>query len=494
MKSKKIATAALILLILAGTWTRFYHIGRESFRGDEIQTGYFVRTGIGNIIKASGLERSNPPLYWIILYGWAKIFGYEDSTLRIPSALFSILAIWFMFLVGRRLFDPAAGLIAALLTAGSTFHLYYAQDARNYSLLLLLTLFSIWAFLRVIQEGRPWSFFVYGTASILLAYTHLYGLFTIAAQGLFFLLYWNKHRPFRRAYLFTMLTVGTAYLPMGWLLREKTILILEKGFWISHPTLETIVRIFLKYAGSAHDGAWILIPFCLFFLIGIIPSQRTPQSRIESRNGNLFSSSPPKSAADINSSLVLTLLCFSVPIITPFLLSQFMTPIFVYRYTIGASAAFYLLAARGISRLKSKVLLPIAIGFFIAASVFSMSDYFTHPNKEPWRESAAMLAEHLQPEDTVLFYPEGAKKFIEYYHPVQVPTAFLSRKANETQIVRAVESIKPEKGTLWLIMRRPRSSAIPDCIIKHFGENTSTEPIRRQGIHIYRFRIRPSGM
>jgi len=486
MNIKKYATAALVLLILIGALIRFYHIGKESFRGDEIQTGYFVRTGIGNIIKTSGLERSNPPLYWIILHGWARIFGYGDTTLRIPSALFSILAVWLMFLVGRRLFDPPAGLIAALLTAGSAFHLLYAQDARNYSLLLLLSLVSIWAFLLVIQKGRRWNFAVYGTASVLLAYTHIYGLFIIAAQALFFLLYWKKHRPLRRLYIATMLIVGATCIPLVWMLQEKTTSIIERGFWISRPTLETIIRIFSRYAGAMQGDTWIPILFSLFFLIGVIPSLRKPQDQSKTPVPESPQSISP---ADINRGLVLLALCLSVPILVPFLLSLFMTPIIVIRYTIGASAAFYLLTAHGISRLRPKFFILIAVGVIIAASFFNMIFYFTHPNKEQWREAAALIAEHIQPDDAVLYYPEGVKKFIDYYAPVQAPTAFLTRKTNETRIARVVKRIAPENGSLWLVMRRPETSRIPEFILKHYGKNAISRQIKLYGIHIYRFRL-----
>jgi len=488
MNIKKYATAALILLILISAVIRFYQIGRESFRGDEIQTGYFVRTGIGNIIKTSGLERSNPPLYWIILHGWAKMFGYRDAVLRIPSAFFSILAVWMMFLVGRRLFDPTAGLIAALLTAGSSFHLYFAQDARNYSLLLLLSLVSIWAFLLVIQKGRRWTFAVYGTASVLLAYTHIYGLFIIAAQALFFLLYWKKHRPLRRLYIATMLIVGATCIPLVWMLQEKTTSIIERGFWISRPTLETIIRIFSRYAGAMPGEAWIPILFSLFFLIGVIPSLRKPQDQSKTP---VPESPQSKSPADINRGLVLLALCLSVPILVPFLLSLFMTPIIVIRYTIGASAAFYLLTAHGISRLRPKFFILIAVGVILAASFFNMKFYFTHPNKEQWREAAALLAENMQPEDTVLFHPEGTKKFIDYYDPVQVPTAYLPRKTRRKQIALVVERIAPAKGSLWLIMRRPRSSVIPDAILKRYGDKSLIMKKTLRAIQLYRFRMNP---
>lgn len=104
----------------------------------------------------------HPPLYYLLLKSWSNIFGYSEIALRIPSVIFGVAAIWFVYLIGQKLFSKRTGLIAALFLAVNPLVVYYAQEARMYSLAMMLVAGSIWFLL-----SKRWFWFVvFAAASI----------------------------------------------------------------------------------------------------------------------------------------------------------------------------------------------------------------------------------------------------------------------------------------------------------------------------------------
>ena len=75
-----------------------------------------------------------------------------------------------------------------------------------------------------------------------------------------------------------------------------------------------------------------------------------------------------------------------VPILVPFLISLVSSPILVFRYTIGASLAFYLLASNGIGNLNNRWLILAAAGLIVLFSYFNISAYYKTVGKHQWRE------------------------------------------------------------------------------------------------------------
>ncbi len=87
----------------------------------------------------------HPPGYYWLLGLWRILTGESEFALRALSAFASILTIAFTYALGKRLYGPLAGVIAALFVALNTFHIYYAQEARMYALLALWAAASMWA-------------------------------------------------------------------------------------------------------------------------------------------------------------------------------------------------------------------------------------------------------------------------------------------------------------------------------------------------------------
>ncbi len=131
---------------------------------------------------------NNPPFYYLILHYWILLAGDSEFAIRVPSAIAGALAIPVIYSIGSMLLSRVAGLIAALILSLSAYHVRYSQEARTYSLMVFLGLLSFYFFLKLLKEPpSPSTTAGYVVSTILLMYSHVYGIFLIGAQVLYLL-------------------------------------------------------------------------------------------------------------------------------------------------------------------------------------------------------------------------------------------------------------------------------------------------------------------
>jgi len=120
---------------------RFFHLGAQSLWIDEILTWYSAN--IGAPLGAKDLlENVHGPLFSLIEHAWCGWAGDSEWALRLPAALFGIATVPAAAWLGTRWLGRREGLWAAWLFALAPFHVWYSQEARNYSLLMLCTCVS----------------------------------------------------------------------------------------------------------------------------------------------------------------------------------------------------------------------------------------------------------------------------------------------------------------------------------------------------------------
>jgi Predicted membrane protein len=93
-----------------------------------------------------------PPLYFLALNRWMTAFGMSDFAIRSLSALFSLLSVAVVFFGTRKLFSDKTALFAAGIMAIAPYDIYYAQEARMYSLVTLTASISCFTFYFLIKQ------------------------------------------------------------------------------------------------------------------------------------------------------------------------------------------------------------------------------------------------------------------------------------------------------------------------------------------------------
>jgi hypothetical protein len=171
-------------VVVLGALLRFTTLDRQSFWYDEAVTWGIVRHGLGHVLSTVPRSESTPPLYYVLLWLWSRVFGVGGAGLRAFSALCSTLTIPVVWAIGRRLVSNRVGLIAALLTAVNPFLFWYAQEARSYSMLLLMCALSLLALVWALESPGRGRVLVWGIVSALAVATHYYAAVVIAPEGL----------------------------------------------------------------------------------------------------------------------------------------------------------------------------------------------------------------------------------------------------------------------------------------------------------------------
>jgi 4-amino-4-deoxy-L-arabinose transferase-like glycosyltransferase len=161
-----------------------------------------------------------PPLYALLLNRWITLFGAGDFTLRSLSAILSALSLLATFIFCRTWLGVKAALFAILLLAVSPFDIHYAQEARMYSLVMLLSLISTSSLLLFLRDfhkkGKIWPLPLYTVATCAAINSHYTALFLAAAQGCATTIYLCYRKSYRQLALMTVSWLSVALLWLPW--------------------------------------------------------------------------------------------------------------------------------------------------------------------------------------------------------------------------------------------------------------------------------------
>jgi mannosyltransferase len=169
------ALAGVTVLTLVSLYIRTRTLGYHFWVDEGIAQGLASHplSQIASLLRQDG----SPPLYYVLLHGWMAFRGHSEVSTHELSLLFALLTIPAAYWAGAGLFDRRTGLICALLAASVPYLTAYAEETRMYSLLALLALIAVTAFVHafVFRRRRYLPVFVVAMAAAL--YTHNWALF-----------------------------------------------------------------------------------------------------------------------------------------------------------------------------------------------------------------------------------------------------------------------------------------------------------------------------
>jgi uncharacterized membrane protein len=405
---------------------RLHGLGTQSLWHDEVLTARSVQVPFSQVVQTVDHTENTPPGYFILLNPWSHLFGDSEACLRFPSALFSLAAIPMMYLVARRWFQSIdAGLAAALLLALSRFQIAYAQEARGYSLMMLLALVSCHAYALVVSEERRWKYAVipllYILSSAGILWVHPYGGFVLIAQAIHFqvLLLMKRRTGLApaigwRLWLATQVAIALLFRP--WLESMKRVWGAGEP-WLVRPHLGQTL---LAYADTL---PLLLVLLCLAAL------------------GTWFGIRRRRAHA-----VLFALLVMILPVAVPILLSQGKRSIFVARYGMTMQIGLYLLAGYGASSLGRRAAALMLATICLLALPNVTADFRAGLNvqrKAAVRDAAAYIAATASPGDGLLCTEFNLSRVIRYYWP-----------RRDLADVPALTQDAPSR--VWLVFHEPR--------------------------------------
>jgi mannosyltransferase len=174
---------AASLLLRTGTLDAGYWI-------DEAISVGIASHDLADIPRALRLDGS-PPLYYLLLHGWLQLFGDGEAATRALSLTFALLAVPVAWWAAGAVFDRRAAALAAVAAAACPFLTHYAQEARMYSLVVVLSLLACASFVLAFVRGRRLHLAALACWLTLLLYTHNWALFLAAGMAIAWLAMWR---------------------------------------------------------------------------------------------------------------------------------------------------------------------------------------------------------------------------------------------------------------------------------------------------------------
>jgi mannosyltransferase len=189
------AAALVFALTALAAILRFWGLGHQGYWFDEANTALLVHFSPGKMLGLIPQSESTPPLYYCVAWVWARIFGLRETGLRSLSALAGTAVVPAIYGAGAKLISGRAGVIAAALAACSPLLIWYSQEARSYSMLVLLSSLALLAFTYAREDpSRRWVA-AWVICSALALGTHYYAILAIAPQAIWLIAAHPHRRP-----------------------------------------------------------------------------------------------------------------------------------------------------------------------------------------------------------------------------------------------------------------------------------------------------------
>src|SRR4051812_23385514 len=193
---------------------RFATIDVQSYWFDEALTAKLLAMPFGDMLSSVPDTELTPPLYYVLAWPWAHVVGTQEAALRALSALLGAAAVPVAYLTGRELASHAAGLVTAALVAFNPLLVWYSQEVRPYSLLVLLCALSLLFFARALRRRRPRELWLWALVSALALLTHYFAAFLVVPEGLWLAWVWRPRLPALAAGA-AVAAVGVALIPLA---------------------------------------------------------------------------------------------------------------------------------------------------------------------------------------------------------------------------------------------------------------------------------------
>ena len=177
------AGLAIALITILAAALRFVVLDQESLWFDTAHSGVVALNPTVREVIMGAASDFQTPLYFVLLHFWLKL-STSDLWLRALTAGMGVALIPLIYLMGRRLFSPQAGLISALFCSVSTYLIYFSRYPRAYILLAALSVAASYALYRALSERRLRWWFLHGLLCSLALYAHAYAYFFVPSLWL----------------------------------------------------------------------------------------------------------------------------------------------------------------------------------------------------------------------------------------------------------------------------------------------------------------------
>ena len=452
----------------------FHLIGitRHSFWTDELHTYESSLLPMKELIT-NRMTAGQFPTYYILIHYWCKFVGFSELSMRIPSLVFaSISFLTFFFLCKRFMKDNLSFSLAIFLFFFHPYIFWSAQEARMYSLLILISLLSSYYLLTFIETTKNPYLIAYSMSVFVGMNLHILFAFQIIIHFFFLLLHYRKLL-FR--WIASLIIPGLIFLIMYYLLFA-----VQKEY---SPGLEVEVYRIGKYIKKIASLAFITpdgfagnyysledivekIPI-LFFAVFLVSSI---VYLIKYTKRNSISQNPIHS--DEEKKILLLKYSFYSVLIMSILI--YIIDSFFYQGIGGRRHYSLIIPMVIIIMIIGFVNLKKNIVFRMFQSLFFVAFFGVLLLQMSWKgqgvgEGINFLKENYKNKDGVIYCrEEGTKSAFSFYNIEYMSRIGINHRLEDTeQLLDTVKNYAFDKQRIWLCLYRSDDSPLPELLEEH---------------------------
>jgi 4-amino-4-deoxy-L-arabinose transferase-like glycosyltransferase len=354
---------------------RLIDLGAKSVWSDEAFSILLAKQNWPDFWHIVTTAEANMSLYYLLLRGW---IGFSDAAwwVRLLSALLGVAAVPVVYCIGKEIFSQRAGILAALLLAVNPFALRYAQEARSYSLFVLLVSISFLGFFSCFEKpSRFWSV-CYVLSTALALYAHFFAALVVLVQLVSLATVPADRRRFAIRQVLRLGIVIAMGLPLLWFVVFR-----DRGQlgWAPPVHWRDVYDVFRFMVGS---GLKLGIAVVAFFIAATAWVQRCRKQRWTMEKWYVA---------------VLILWLF-LPILLTLLISVG-KPIYAPRFLIFCLPAALLLIAEGLAEIRFAWVRYALVLALVVGEIGPIRSYYAEPGQEDWKSAIAFLAGNVRAGD-----------------------------------------------------------------------------------------------
>ncbi len=483
------------LILLLATFLRFFRLGHQSFWHDEIMTaGSYAPPTQDVSYWTKLLWDVHGPLYSFFMHFWSKA-GDGETWLRLPGAAAGVISVYLIYRWISIRLDRGTAEAGALLMSISPFALYYSQELRFYSFLVMFVLLSLIVFERFMDDPSPRNSIYLGLTLGITFLAHFMALFLMAGMMVFLIVTGRMKGKYLRhgaaAAAIALLIVSP------WIYRQLYFLNRIRVVDISElPESD-------KLRGESTLSIWsypyILYAFSTGFSFGpdlrelhMIGSTRALLERYWYYLGPVFLFFGFAYARGLirtwrEKRLALLLSISLVTVVVTTVIAMKNIKVFNVRYQMCVFPVFlaFLAAGTGGGR-KTRILLLIPLSLLMLAADWN---YHINPKyaRDDFRSAAGFVEENEIAGDIVLVAGFDLN-FMHYYKGINEVVTLYPSAMTSDRVGEEISKLSATGNRIWYIRCRNWSVDPEDLILLFLSDNSKSLLVKEMpGIRVYLF-------
>lgn len=483
----------LVAAVGAGIALRFVRLGGQSLWVDEAITLKNSYIGEGGIVSHF-FNTLQGPLVSLLMHFWGSL-STNDAFMRIPFAVAGALSVAALYLLARSVYDSWASLHTVFLAALSPILIWYSQEIRGYSFVVLFAILATYFFIQWLSRPTPRNGLFYGIFLFAGLVSNLSAGF-VAASHLVYLVATAGKRRLMGKWIVVVFVVLLVFSPWVRQMIERSL--------PDHAEARSAEPLMGGGGLSILGVPYMYFTYAVGYTLG--PSVRELQAdragAVSENVGWLLAAvvtfgipvavGIARLATSNRSLLVLLLTWLVVPVAAVSVVAALSFKAFTARYGLVAAPALILLAGQGLAVISRTRFWPF-VGLVVVLLGASIYNYLAVPayGKDDARQAARIIKSGFVSGDSVVavYAAEPLEHYLKGFAPVSVFGA--NHVVSDEAMRSRCGEIAAASERVWLSLCRERVVDRRGTIKAWFDRNMEmVSSARLTGVNLYLYKKR----